>query len=60
MGVGNIRLDSSLGFYVQMNTQSMLALIGFLRDLRFPPAFKIVVVRDQNPLAVKMWTSKCR
>ena len=29
------------GLYVQMVSQSMLALAGFLRDLRFPPAFKL-------------------
>ena len=38
MGPG---FDSRYGLYVQMVSQSMLALAGFLRDLRFPPAFKI-------------------
>ena len=32
-----------------MVTRPMPALAGFPQDLRFPPAFKIVVVRDQNP-----------
>ena len=38
MGPG---FNSRYGLYVQMVSQSMFALAGFLRDLRFPPAFKI-------------------
>ena len=38
MGPG---FNSRYGLYVHMVSQSIFALAGFLRDLRFPPAFKI-------------------
>ena len=36
----HLGFNSRYGLYVQMVSQSLLALAGFLRDLRFPPAFK--------------------
>ena len=45
--------NSRYGLYVQMVSQFILAFAGFLRDLRFPPAFKIgvrVFITSKTPL----------
>ena len=50
--------NSHYGLYVQMVSQSMLALTGFLRDLRFPPAFKIgarVFITSKHPFTQGYW-----
>ena len=55
MGPG---FNSRYGLYVQMVFQSILALAGFLLDLRFPPAFKIGVrmfITSKHPFTQGIW-----
>ena len=57
MGPVGPGFDSRYGLYVQMVSQSMLALAGFLRDLRFPPTFKIgmCLERSKHPFTQDVW-----
>ena len=55
MGPG---FNSRYGLYVQMVSQSIFALAGFLRDLPFPPAFEIgsrVFITSKHPFTLGYW-----
>ena len=57
MGPVGPGFDSRYGLYVQMVSQSMLALAGFLQDLRFPPVFKIGMCLEisKHPFTHDVW-----
>ena len=55
MGLG---FNSRFGLYVQMVSQSILTLVGFLWDLQFPPAFKIgahMFITSKTPFTQEYW-----